>query len=330
MVENEKKTPIGDPDRRLRFLYLILTYRCTSECSHCFASSSTRKDDPMKLSEVQEYLKEAKKLGTRWVWLFGGEPFLYFDLLLGAIESAKDLGFSMWTTSNAFWATSEEEALRWLRPLKEKRLDSIQFSADPFHWEYVPLEYVRNAVQAAEKLNINYSISNCYFLGKDDNSVLRLSQEITTRMSRHRFFISPINFQGTGAEVLAEQAPKQPWTRYKKCNYGPCGVGRGVAQLGIVNIDPYGYVQPCPGISIGNAKERKLSEIIRTYDFGENPIMKVLYEEGPVGPAKMAMKYGFKPTEYADECHLCYEARKVLLKHYPQYLAPAIWYERAK
>jgi hypothetical protein len=40
--------------------------------------------------------------------------------------------------------------------------------------------------------------------------------------------------------------------------------------------------------------------------------------------------HGFTPTEYVDECHLCYKARKVLLKHYPEYLAPAIWYEKAK
>jgi hypothetical protein len=61
-----------------------------------------------------------------------------------------------------------------------------------------------------------------------------------------------------------------------------------------------------------------------------HPILKVLQEEGPVGLAKMAMDYGFEPTEYASDCYLCYEARKVLLKHYPEYLAPAIWYERAK
>jgi MoaA/NifB/PqqE/SkfB family radical SAM enzyme len=149
-------------------------------------------------------------------------------------------------------------------------------------------------------------------------------------VSGHRFYISSINFQGTGAEVLAEQAPKQPWTKYNKCRYGPCGVGRGIAQLGTVNVDPYGYVQPCPGISIGNAKERKLSEIVNSYRIEDHPIMKALHEEGPVSLAKMAMNYGFEPTEYADECHLCYEARKVLLKHYPKYLAPAIWYERAK
>jgi hypothetical protein len=285
----------------------------------------------MELSDAQEYLKEVKKLGASFVWLIGGEPFLCFDLLLGAIESAKQLGLEAITTSNAFWATSEESALRKLSLLKEKGLDEITFSADPFHWEYNPLEYVRNAIQAATELDIRYSIGFlCYFRGKDGDTSLRLSREIATRMLGHRIYAAPILFQGIAAEVLAKDAPKQPWTEYNECKYELCGSRIKLDQPDVVFIDPYGYVEPCCGISIGNAKERKLSEVIGTYDIKGNPITKVLCEEGPTGLAKMAMEYGFKPTEYADGCHLCYEARKVLLEHYPQYLAPAIYYERAK
>jgi hypothetical protein len=328
---DEEKISIGDPNRKLYGVNLLLTYRCTSECSHCFASSSTSKDTPMELSEVQEYLKEAKRLGASWVWLIGGEPFLYFDLLLGAIETAKHLGLETWTTSNAFWATSEELALRRLHPLKENGLDGISFSADPYHWEYNPLEYVRNAAQATKKLDMEYNISaNCYFVGKGNYSLPKLSREIMTRMVGHRIYADPILFQGTAAEVLAERAPKRPWNEYNECKCALCGQRIKLDQPDTVFIDPYGYVQPCCGISIGNAKEERLSEIIRTHNIKGNPITKVLCEEGPVGLAKMATEYGFEPTEYADGCHLCYESRKVLLKQYPQYLAPAIYYERAK
>ncbi len=129
----EEKTLIGNLNQKLQWVCLLLTYRCTSECSHCFTSSSTHKDDPMKLSEAQEYLEEAKRVGARRVWLFGGEPFFYFDLLLSIVESAKQLGLEVTTTSNAFWATSEESAVRRLCPLKEKGLEYISSSADPFH-----------------------------------------------------------------------------------------------------------------------------------------------------------------------------------------------------
>ncbi len=313
-------------NREIPSINLLLTYRCTAECSHCFASSSTRKDDPMKLSEVQEYLEEAKKVGAKSVWFFGGEPFFYFDLLADGVESAKQMGLSPTTTSNAFWATSEEAALKRLGLLKEKGLDLVSFSADPFHWEYVPLEYIRNAAKAAEKLGLGGEIWNCYFAEKEGNEVLRLSREITTRLSAHEVSVGEMTFQGTAVEVLAERAPKKLWGEYIKC-HNEHGAFRF---LTFMYIDPYGYVQPCSGISIGNAKEKKLSEIIRSYDPQAHPILKVLFEEGPVGLAKMAMEYGFKPGEYASDCHLCYDARKVLLAHYPEYLAPTIWYERTK
>ena len=259
-MSEEKTLPVGDLSRKLYGVNLLLTYRCTSECSHCFVSCSTRKDDPMKLSEVKEYLEEAKRLGASFVWLIGGEPFLYFDLLSGAIESAKQLGLETFTTSNAFWATSEESALRRLCLLKGKGLDSISFRADPFHWEYNPLEYVRNAIQAAKELNIEYSIGFlCYFRGKDDDSSLKFSREIATRMLGHRIYAAPILFQGTAAEVLAEHALKQPWTEYNECKCELCGSRIRLDQPDTVYIDPYGYVQPCCGISIGNAREGKLS-----------------------------------------------------------------------
>jgi len=53
-------------------------------------------------------------------------------------------------------------------------------------------------------------IANSYFLGKDDDSVLEFSREITTRMLPYRVDTYPITFIGTAAEVLAEHAPKQP------------------------------------------------------------------------------------------------------------------------
>jgi MoaA/NifB/PqqE/SkfB family radical SAM enzyme len=136
---NRYKTSIDDPNPKIPGISLLLTYRCTAECSHCFTSSSTTKDDPMKLSEVQEYLEEAKKVGAKWVWFFGGEPFFYFDLLLGSVEYAKQIGFSTNITSNAFWATSEELALKKLRLLEERGLDLISlvlipFTGNMFHW----------------------------------------------------------------------------------------------------------------------------------------------------------------------------------------------------
>jgi len=277
----------------------------------------------MALSEAREYLSEAREAGAVEVCFFGGEPLYHFDLLTGGVEHARKVGLSPITMSNAFWATSEELALKRLRLLRERGLDSIWFSADPFHLEYVPLEHIRNAVKAAKSLDLLAEVNNCYFVEEDGDDVLRRCREIASRLLPHEANVDNVGFCGTAAEILAERAPKQSWAKYRTCRMGGIELAL-VAPSGHVQIDP------CWRISIGNAKERKLSEIITTYDRNAHPIFEILNEEGVLGLTRMAMRYGFEPTEYASACHLCYEARKVLLNHYPEHLAPAIWYERAK
>jgi len=328
---NAEKELVGEKDYSapsIDSISLALTYRCTAECSHCFMASSTSKDHPMTLSEAREYLAEARKAGATSVWFYGGEPFLYFDLLAGAVDYARQLGLVPTATSNAFWAVSEKASAERLSLLKEKGLQELSFSADPFHQEYVPLEHIRNAFQAAEALGIFAGVgAYCSFVQEQGDEIVVCCREAATRLSAYKPGVGgEVWFAGTAAEVLAPLALKQAWTTYDRCIWQSMLFG----QSGRVSVDPYGGVQPCTGISIGNAKQRKLSEIIRTYSAQTHPILGVLSEEGVTGLARMATKYGFEPTEYASACHLCYEARKVLLNHYPEHLGPAIWYERAK
>lgn len=313
---------------------LFLTYRCTAECSYCFAASSTRKGKLMEVADVREYIEEAQKAGATWVSFFGGEPFFHFDLLKEGIKHARRIGLETAIASNAFWAPSEKSALERLRLLKEIGLREIAISSDPFHCEYVPLEHIRNAIKAAKTLDMFAYSGVTAFDEEDGDAVVRRAREIAARLLPHEIYggkIGGIGFTGTAAEVLAERAPKQSWKEYAR----PCHMVDFIESGGLANVsvDPYGYVSPrliCLGISMGNARETKLSEIIARYEPHGHPILGPLHEEGPAGLAKTAMKYGFEPTEYADECHLCYEARKALLDHYPEHLAPAVYYERAE
>lgn len=307
---------------------LALTYRCTAECSHCFMASSASRDDTMTLPEVDGYLTEAKRAGATSVWFFGGEPFFYFDLFASGVECARQLGLVPTATTNAFWAVSERTSAKRLSLLKEKGLQKLSFSADPFHQEYVPLEHIRNAVKAAEALGIFDGVgAYCSFAEEQGNEIVRRCREGVIRLSAYEVGVGPkVWFVGTAAEVLAPLALKQAWSSHDRCVWEDMLLGRS----GSASVHPCGDVQLCTGISIGNAKRRKLSEIIQTYSARTHPILGVLSKEGVTGLARMAMGYGFEPTEYVDACHLCYEARKVLVNHYPEHLGPAIWYERAK
>lgn len=56
--------------------------------------------------------------------------------------------------TNAFWAYSLKAAEEKLKRLKEAGLHLINISIDKFHQEFVPIQWVRNAIDAAKSLGI--------------------------------------------------------------------------------------------------------------------------------------------------------------------------------
>ena len=89
---------------------------------------------------------------------------------------------------------------------------------------------------------------------------------------------------------------------------------------GRVHLDAYGNVHICQGISMGNAWQTPLSELVRDYDAGLHPICGPLVRGGP---AALAGEYNVDhEAGYVDECHFCYAVRTALLERFPDYLAP--------
>ena len=102
---------------KLTGLHLLLTYQCTFECDHCFAWGSPWQEGTMTLKNIGDILQQAKDLGTvNWMYFEGGEPFLYYATMVRAIKEAAEQGFQVGIVSNAYWATSLEDAIEWLLP----------------------------------------------------------------------------------------------------------------------------------------------------------------------------------------------------------------------
>jgi len=87
----------------------------------------------MTFKQISELLSEAKKLGTvEWVWFEGGEPFLYYQIMLKGLGKAADMGFKIGVLSNAYWATCFEDASEWLRPLAKLGVANLGLSSDSY------------------------------------------------------------------------------------------------------------------------------------------------------------------------------------------------------
>ena len=91
--------------------HFLLTYTCNFECDHCFLYCGPSAKGTFTLSQIKNVFNELLKIETLdWVYFEGGEPFLFYPLMLEGIKIATGLGFKTGIVTNAYWATSEENA----------------------------------------------------------------------------------------------------------------------------------------------------------------------------------------------------------------------------
>ena len=87
----------------LNGLHLLLTYQCNFECDHCFVWGSPNQSGTMSLGQLRNILTQAQELGTiEWIYFEGGEPFLYYPILLAAVHLAVERGFQVGIVTNSY------------------------------------------------------------------------------------------------------------------------------------------------------------------------------------------------------------------------------------
>lgn len=298
---------------KLSRLHLLLTYQCTFECDHCFVWGSPRQSGTMPLGNVRNILDQARDLGTvEWIYFEGGEPFLYYAVLVRAVTEAADRGFRVGVVTNGYWATSPDDALEWLKPLAGS-VDDLSVSCDLYHWDQPVSDQAQNVFHAAERLSIP---ANSISIASPDQSgaasawgqLVRGESAVMYR-GRAAEKLAPVALQLRGSDPSAGR-----WDSFNDCPH------EDLREPGRVHVDPLGEVHLCQGISIGNVFETPLTEICSTYDPGSHPIVGPLLSGGP---AELARRYAVvRVPVYADACHLCDSTRRLLRARLPQVLRP--------
>jgi hypothetical protein len=281
-------------------LHFLLSYRCTYECDHCFLYCGPHASGTFTLAQIRQVLDEAEKIGTiEWVYFEGGEPFLYYPLMIEGIRSARQKGFDVGVVSNAYWAETEADAEVWLRPFRGLGVADFSVSDDAFHHGDVEETPAARARAAAE--NIALPVGAICLEPPDQAEGVML--------------------RGRAAETLREGLPTRPAREFTACN------DEELREPERLHLDAFGNVHICQGVLMGNMWKTPLHVLEDTYDPTAHPIC------GPLlagGPAKLAADHGMDMSvEYASACHLCYETRKKLRAEYPEHLGPALVYGEA-
>jgi hypothetical protein len=314
----------------LKGLDIILTYDCTGRCVHCCYRAGPGRGGTMAVAEVARYLEEMADQPLEGILLFGGEPFLCYDLLRECIPLAASLAPRVYVFTNGYWATDPDTARRRLAGLQRAGLDYILFSVDAFHQAHVPLGRIALGIEAARELGYATIEVDNRFLGESgtDNAFDRRTRANMARLAELcdltdvKVYHGPARMVGRAADELSHRLPAQEIVA-DQCPL-PDYLGGDLRAPTGIEIHPGGWVNLCAGLALGHARERPLNTILRDYDPDAHPIIRVLADEGPAGLLRLAEVRGYVRAEgYVSGCHLCYETRRFLRPYYPRHLSPA-------
>lgn len=311
-----------------------VTYDCPISCKYCVTESGPWNGPALGADFMGSVIDEAVELGSLLSVVFtGGEPLLKLHDVLRAIGHAHQ--HRLWTriVTNSFWAATPEIALRTLGDLKEAGLSELNLSCDDLHQEHIPLERVRNAYQAAKKLDLPILIAHkrvkngqitpesiSDFLGVQLAEFKDGGKNQKTDLYSSSLTI-PV---GHGANSL-DPDDRIIYPSSLSAYRSPCS-----SILSSIIVSPTKDVRICcgmidqrvPELTIGNLENQTLAEIV--CEGNTDLIANWLALEGPYGIMRFirekAPEINFQ-DQYVNHCHLCNDiftrddVRKVIKRH---------------
>jgi hypothetical protein len=316
-----------------RTLGIIVTYKCNIECTDCCFSSSPRRTERLTLEQIKQLIDEAAELGSKSIVFTGGEPTLLGYELDEAIRYAHARRNRTRIVTNGWWGRTPEIARKHIARWQNAGLSLINLSVDDFHQAFVPLDYVKNAVDAAQELGMKM-ILGCAELKDSTLTAEAISSSIpnvvtygTPRRGNGQFVSllrGPALPFGAGTNSVTEDQIKT-YEGMDDSIKGGCPM-----VLESPSVHPDGRVTACcgfftselPDLDIGRWPDQSLKEIL---DCGEdNLLLNWIRFEGLVAVRDFiksknpAIRFREK---YANMCHLCgdilrrAETRQVLQSH---------------
>jgi hypothetical protein len=167
--------------RTLHFRNLKIAYswKCNAYCRHCLVDSHAQRKEKLTMDQVLQSIEDAAAIGVSRLEFTGGEIMLFPGDLHLFLERSHRLGLKVTLDTNAFWAKDSNKARNVLFRLRAWGVDSIILSTDSYHTEYIDLDCVRNAIDAAQRVGVRCAVTVC--IARDDFTTL----DIISRLRRH-------------------------------------------------------------------------------------------------------------------------------------------------
>jgi len=312
---------------------ISLSYECNTNCALCYANASKKYDEVIdkKIAfDSINYVSRNYQLQT--LGLLGGEPTLHYQLLLDIISEAKKNQIpNIMLFTNGEWGGNKINVERMCKDLKRVGLTEIIISVDYFHQKTIPIQYCINIAFMALSIGLRVRFSMCVFEDINSNNefdstnrsifqIIKTNLNLPINIQKMRFFGRANNLSSFSRKLYSANDVNHPCR--EKEFFGSLNKPKGFL------IDNFGYIQICDGISIGNIYKKSLQEILNDYSSEKNPIINLLWEYGPLGLAKYLKNLDLDMNKkiFVNNCHLCYNMRKLIQENFTEILFPKIFY----
>jgi Radical SAM superfamily len=282
---------------------IVMSAKCNAACAHCTTSCGPTRTETLSESQICQLMDDAARIGKCESLSFhitGGEPFLNFNLLLAVTRHGAGLGARLSCVTNAYWARTRELAGERLGRLAEVGLTALSVSVSRFHQQYVPLDRVKNALEAAKQLEIRTELKGAIL--ESDLAAGATRDQWRAQLHADHINIFPIlPFLREGVELPDSEYYREP------------GLPHGRCPGEIVCIEADGTAVSCCGpgssrqfLTLGNVHRDSLDVINGRFE--GNARQRLLRERGPIAFAEAAIEaeMGHLLREsYAGPCDLC-------------------------
>jgi organic radical activating enzyme len=293
----------------LKNVGLLMTYKCQVTCPHCIVQAGPHRQEEMLVDDACAWVRQiaAYRHGCiKVVALTGGEPFYNLDNLRIISDRVHDSGLLTSVVTNAFWASTPEQALSVLKELPAIRMLSI--STDIYHQIAIPLTWVKNAARAAAACGIAYSISVCTE-NEEEKGYLKIIDELLEFAPRELILTAIALPVGRALKKLNKgKYATTAEVPISACATGSSPVifpdGRVIGCIGpVIDLD-----SPHP-LVLGNLRENPLGEILEKAQ--SNTILHAIRAWGPKKLIPLIQDAGLDhllPERYIKDsvCDACY------------------------
>jgi len=176
-------------------LNILVTNKCNFDCVYCYVDHNSRKMADLTFGQICKIIDEFYELGTRSIWIQGGEPLLRNDIG-EIIDYIKSKGIFCEIVTNGWLAEQKMDVL--------SKVDKICFSIDGNEKTHDKIrkkgshKRIIAALKKAKKLGLNFrlhSVLNVHNMNKKNVDYLcNLAKRMGTNVS-FTYAIIPIQKQ---------------------------------------------------------------------------------------------------------------------------------------